>query len=177
LVHKIQDDIVALVTEKSRSNTKRNFKRRVDEDEDKPTNARRPKLKTNEPSWICHFKSSAGVKYKVGDTKEFKGKTYHYCDAPHCARIKWYTHCPVDCCVCQKFLQKKSVNEDTSTNAPDPNLAGIIGNDSSLTQESNANDEYYNADPLSSLHELLARLYRQSNKRLKCRRMTIRSSD
>jgi len=75
LVHTIQDDIVALITGKSRSNAKRNFKRKVDEDEDKLTNTKRPKLKIDEPCWIRHFKLSAGVKYKVGDTNEFKGKT------------------------------------------------------------------------------------------------------
>jgi len=103
-VHTIQDDIVALITEKSRSNAKRSFKRKVNEDEQKSANTKRSKLKTDELSWIYHFKLSAGVKYKVGDTKEFKGKTYHYCDAPHRAHIKWHTHTPADCRVCQKFL-------------------------------------------------------------------------
>jgi len=35
LVHTIQDEIVAMITEKYRLNAKRNFKRKMDEDEEK----------------------------------------------------------------------------------------------------------------------------------------------
>jgi len=50
------------------------------------------------------------------------------------------THTPADCRVCQKFLQKKSGNEDTSTDTTATNLVNITGDDSSVTQESNADE-------------------------------------
>lgn len=42
-----------------------------------------------------YYKSSnavGSVQYKIGDTKVWKGTTYHYCDANHRWKAKWHTH-------------------------------------------------------------------------------------
>ena len=145
-----------MFTEKSKPGFKRNSKRKANDDSNKTMDNKRPKLKTEEPSWIRHFKSSTGEKYKIGDTKSFNGKIYHYCDAPHRARIKWHTHSPADCRVRQKFLQKKSGKEGSSIDEPAANLVDTTGDDSFTIPESNVDEESSNADSPSNLHALLA---------------------
>ena len=49
-VHTIQDDIVALFTEKLKPGFKRNSKRKANDDDNKTMDNKRPKLKTEEPS-------------------------------------------------------------------------------------------------------------------------------
>ena len=70
----------------------------------------------------------------MGDTKNFKGKTFHYCDAPtHGYRIKWYTREAKDCSVRKKWLISKGNNTDSiSTPNPEVNANEVedLSNDS-----------------------------------------------
>ena len=41
------------------------------------------------PPFLTHFQDSNGTKYKVGDSKEFNGRTFYFCDCPlHRNRLK-----------------------------------------------------------------------------------------
>ena len=68
-VHSVQEDIVALFATKANSHKKRKA-----EDEDNP-NTKFKKAKLNTPPWITHFQNN-GVKYKIGDSKEFNEKNF-----------------------------------------------------------------------------------------------------
>ena len=93
---------------------------------------RRPKL--DEPDFIKHFKASDGTLYKIGDTKEYEGKTFHFCDAPtHRNRIKWHTH-PADKCRVRK-LWLKSKESSNSTNALNSNATA--NNAETITEVNN----------------------------------------
>ena len=109
-VHSVQEDIVALFATKASSNKKRKA-----EDEDNPS-SKSKKTKLNTPPWITHFENN-GVKYKIGDSKEFNGKKFYFCDAPiHRDKIKWHTHKTEVCRVRKIWLKKEA--EGTADNAP-----------------------------------------------------------
>ena len=123
-VHTVQEDIVALIATKTpKKSTKKKGKSTIEEgDDEEPP---KKKFSKGTPPWIKHFKDSDGNKYKIGDTKEFKGKTFHYCDTPnHRDRAKWHTHAATDCSVRKKWLR----NQDES------NVSG------GTTVEANSND-------------------------------------
>ena len=70
-IHTVHDDIVALITSKSK-HSKRNPKRKIEDNYDTtPETCKKPKAGANgdKPSWIRHLKPLSGTKYKVGDTK------------------------------------------------------------------------------------------------------------
>ena len=143
-VHSVQEDIVALFATKAKSN---NNKRKA-EDVDN-TNPKFKKSKTNTPPWITHFEKN-GVKYKVGDSKDFNGKTFYFCDAPiHRDKIKWHTH-KHDVCRVRKIWIKKEA-EGKSDNAP-PAEANITEAEedtvSTVTPENSVNS--------ADIHALLA---------------------
>lgn len=69
---------------------------------------------------IKYFKYDIGNTYKVGNTKESKGKTFHYCDTPnHCDRAKWHTHAATDYSVCKKWLRKQDKHGTAGPPAPE----------------------------------------------------------
>ena len=85
-MHSIHEDIVALLSTKTKAIKRKHQNSEKDEDKLK---AGKPKL--DKPNFIKHFEDSDGTLYKIGDTKEYEGKTFHFCDTPtHCNRIKWY---------------------------------------------------------------------------------------
>jgi len=85
-----------------RKNPSKPHKRKTDDDneDNEPNKKRKPKTGNNGSPWLKYYKDADGTKFKVGDMKEVKGKTFHYCDAPtHRYRIKWHTHEVKDCLV------------------------------------------------------------------------------
>ena len=108
LLHTIQEDIVALFSEKKPT---KNSKHKPD-DYDEDTKLKRPRK--GAPPWISHFKNLAGVKYKIRDAKEFNGTHFHFCDAPtHHEKLKWCTHKPEIFRVRKLWIQKQEEKNST----------------------------------------------------------------
>ena len=125
-VHTVQEDTVALITINTKKNPSKSHKRKTDgaNEDNEPNKKRKPKIGNNKPPQLKHYKDADGTKLKVSDTKKFKGKTFHYCDAlthRYRYRIKWHTHESKDCSVRKKCLISKSDNTD-STNTPSPEV-------------------------------------------------------
>ena len=158
-VHTVQEDIVALVAAKAKainpssSNNKRKGKDTNDDDEG--STQRPPKRKV--PTFINHYKSPDGTKYKIGDTQEFDGETFHFCDAPHRNRVKWHTHSPDECRVRKDWLKKNKnkTSDDAEGHVgeaeliPDSSSTSGSSQTSTLTPASNSTEA-------TGLHALLA---------------------
>jgi hypothetical protein len=69
------------------------------------------KVNTSLPPFIKWFKSSTGsdaVPFKVGDTKTFKNKTWHFCDCPnHRDGARWHLHPTTDCRTRKSWLKNQ----------------------------------------------------------------------
>ena len=97
----VQQDIVAMLA-RTVSTTMRPRTSRVT-----ATTARKSRKETVSnssrtlPPFAKFFKapiSDGSVEYKVGDTKDWNGTTWYYCDAPtYRDRIKWHTHPTTEC--------------------------------------------------------------------------------
>ena len=144
-VHSVQEDIVALLSTKTKAGKRKHQNSEKDEDKLK---TRRPKL--DEPDFIKHFKASDGTLYKIGDTKEYEGKTFHFCNAPtHRNRIKWHTH-PADKCRVRKLWLKSKESGDVNEA---PNFAATANNaetiiDVDATAPTNADTQPTNVQAL-----------------------------
>ena len=141
-VHSVQEDIVALFATKANSQKKR---KADDEDTLKPKSK---KTKMNTPPWITHFEKD-GVKFKVGDSREFNGKQFYFCDATiHRDKIKWHTHKAEVCRVRKIWLKKEA---EGTTDAP-PAEANVTETEtdtvSTVTPENSVNS--------ADIHALLA---------------------
>lgn len=82
----IQENIVAMVGQKQKE-----IKRKTDQYE---TSTEIPRFIKHKPlSFVTHYQNSHGVKYKIGDTLNSNGTSFHFCDCPlHRNKLKWYTH-------------------------------------------------------------------------------------
>jgi len=79
----VQEDIVAMVATHSKRKPK---------DHGFGDN-KKSKFSLQVPPFITHFQDSAGVKHKLGDSKEFNSMTFYFCDCPdHYNCLKWHTH-------------------------------------------------------------------------------------
>ena len=87
---------------------------------------------------MTHWKdASTGDKYKVGDTKEHVGKTFHYCDAPtHLNKTKWHTHATDSCRVRKFWIKSKEDNDSALANVGDAESPTPPDNDESVNTES-----------------------------------------
>ena len=103
-VHSVQEDVLALFA------TKRLKSKRKREDEDNDGDQVKKVYKREVPDFTTHTKDAAtGKPYKIGDSKMFNGKTFHFCDAPtHRDKSKWHTHKADDCWVRKRWLKKES---------------------------------------------------------------------
>ena len=125
----VQDDIVAMMTQAKLKKPK-------------PENERKPKPETDKlegdakhtrPPFVKHYKTKAdgtGVEYEVGDTKEWKGQSWHYCDAPnHKGGARWHTHSAENCRTRKRWMKENGKGGETeSESKPFANLAD--GNES-----------------------------------------------
>jgi len=103
----IQEDIVAMFAAKT---AKKGTKRKSDV---KAEQEAQPEPK--KPPFLRHFKHSTAPDaplYQVGDSKEWDGVTYYFCDAPtHRDKVRWHRHPPDNCNVRKRYLAKKNANE------------------------------------------------------------------
>jgi len=96
-VHTVQEDMVTLIATKATNKPLKKKRRTQFKEEDDEADPPKKKFSKESPPWLKHFKDLNCTKHKIGDTKEFKGKIYHYCDTPsHCDRDKWRIHAAVD---------------------------------------------------------------------------------
>lgn len=82
------------------------------------------------PPFLLWAKDQAtGTAYKVGDTKDWKGTTYHFCDTPtHKRGIKWHRHSATECKTRQNWIatgsppiaQANLADNDDATALTDP---------------------------------------------------------
>ena len=115
----IQEDIVAMVSASV-------AKRKSPPAGSLKTASSKPSASTataKQPPFLKHYKSSSAadaVNYKVGDTRDFDGQTYHFCDCPiHRDRLKWHPFPYTECRLRTKWLAEKGVLEKNPT-APPP---------------------------------------------------------
>ena len=117
----VTEDIVAMMA----TSRKRKSPPSNDFDPEKTTKSQ----KKDGPPFVSHYQDSKGSKYKVGDKKEFDGRTYFFCDCPfHRNRLRWHTH-PADTCRTRaRWLKKKEegtieVKDEPSANVSEENAA------------------------------------------------------
>ena len=95
----VQDNIVAMIDNGSNDNKRKN------DDRENTSNKRN----RQPPLFINHYKSPSNQSYKLGDTKEWNGTIFHYCDAPtHKNRTKWHTQTAETCCTRLCWLENKN---------------------------------------------------------------------
>ena len=133
-VHTVHDDIVAMMAKSQPSNKRKQDNEIIDITKSPPTK----KVKRDTPPFMTHYKdASTGIKYKVGDTKEYGGKTFYYCDAPtHLNKIKWHTHTTDSCRVRKLWLKSKTDNDSAVANVGDAESPTPPDNDESDTNNS-----------------------------------------
>ena len=91
--------------------------------------------------------------YKVGDSKEFKGDTYYFCDAPnHRFKTKWHKHQPDKCRLRKAWLKDK--DEKKTPSKAEANAAELEDNSSEDT--SNAPEDTSSTSRNSDITSLLA---------------------
>lgn len=83
------------------------------------------------PPFAKHFKSSTAANatpFKVGDSKEWNGQTWYFCDCPnHRDRVKWHTHTAATCRSRLRWL------EGQSTSTATPPAAHVAADNSDIT--------------------------------------------
>jgi len=71
--------------------------------------------KRDPPPFVTHLKSSEGTNYKIGDTLDHDGATFHYCDCPlHRNKLKWHSHHPDQYRIRNRWLKEKVFPPTTS---------------------------------------------------------------
>jgi hypothetical protein len=60
------------------------------------------------------FKNSDG---KIGDSKQFKGKTFYFCPAPH-KESKWHLHKAEECNTYKKWKSEGESNNNSTSGKP-----------------------------------------------------------
>jgi len=129
-VHTVQEDIVALIATKATNKSLKKKRRTTFKEEDDEADPPKEIFSKGSPPWLKHFKDADGNKHKIGDTKEFKGKTYHYCDTPNYRdRTKRHIHTAVDCSVRKKWLKKQDKDGASASNATEANTNKVTEED------------------------------------------------
>ena len=103
----VQEDIIAMFSKHSNqaSQHSKNAKRKTEDtnvDEDSTTKiGRYSRTNNGSPPFLKDTESMINgvkTKCKLGNTRMWKNKTYHYCDCPkHMNSMHWHMHKPTDC--------------------------------------------------------------------------------
>ena len=132
-VSTVQEDIIALLADKHKTIKRKN----------QYNDAELPPLKKEKeddaPDFIKHFKNNeTGKRYQVGNTKEFKGDTYYFCDATtHKNKTKWHKHHPDKCRLRKAWLAEKD-NKSENSATHQANVANVEENDNDAEQSNAA---------------------------------------
>jgi hypothetical protein len=126
-------------------------KRTPPSDDTDTRNSKTPKR--DPPPFVTYFKSSEGVKYKLGDKLDHNGATFYFCDCPlHLNKLKWHTHHPDKCSIRNHWLKQKdslttiSTTVDTTASISEENSA-YHGSTSELTNNTNTTETNLNPNP------------------------------
>jgi len=113
----IQEEIVAMIAKQQTKGKHKSAPKTPSDEEDKKDEKRPASVAS--PPFAKHThpdNKSDAVPYKVGDTKEWKGTTYHFCDTPnHRGKIHWHTHATADCRTRQRWLAKKQAEANLAS--------------------------------------------------------------
>ena len=82
-VHTVKEDIVALVAAKATNKSLKKKRKPQSKEEDEDNEPPKKKFSKGSTPWLKHFKDADNNKYKISDTKDFKGKIFHYYDTPN----------------------------------------------------------------------------------------------
>jgi hypothetical protein len=148
----LQDDIVAMVA----ASTKRKAASVADKVPTKRSSA--PPDKTSFPPFVTHYKDPSGKAYKVGDTKEWNGVEYHFCDTPnHRHRHKWHPHSAGDCRTRKSWIDRgrppivrANVGDAADDDTALTELTGASGDASSIGGSAGAGDSTAGDDGASA---------------------------
>ena len=68
--------------------------------------------------FISHYHDSKGVKYKIGDNKEFGRQPYFFCNYTlHRNHLRWHTHSSDSCHIRARWIKKNQAGSDTASGA------------------------------------------------------------
>lgn len=130
----LHDDIVSMVASvkrKSNSNEKQDDIKKLKTGNDNDDNKKRTSFK--QPSFRKHTKTKDNVAYKVGDTKTWNKRVWHFCDAPnHKGGCHWHLWPTSECGIRKRWLAKQETNANVVT-ATDEDISTIT--DNTPTQE------------------------------------------
>ena len=113
----ISEDILSMMAAVSKKLTvpptsKKKIATKFSEDEPNPKSAK------TLPPFVRHFKkttASDSATFKVGDTKEWKGDTWYFCNCPnHRDCVKWHYHTAPECRTHQKWLNDEDGSAPTA---------------------------------------------------------------
>jgi hypothetical protein len=129
----VQEDIVAMVASAAAKRKKGSH----GDDSSKGTKDQAPIVEKKHPPFVKHFKLSSApdsVSYKVGDSKEWNGATWYFCDCPsHKDKIKWHTHPHTTCRTRKRWLEEGGSNSNSNSSPPVAHVAGATDTSSSGT--------------------------------------------
>jgi len=84
--------------------------------------------------FITHFQDSAGVKHKLGDSKEFNSRTFFFFDCPgHRNCLNWHTHTHEKCRTRIKCLERQGTSSDSTGGAATHLVTDPSSDDSTAT--------------------------------------------
>ena len=123
----VQEDIIAMFSKHSNQPPQhsKNAKRKtedtnIDEDSTKKI-GKYSKTNNGVPPFLKETESvinGVKTKFKLGNTRIWKNKTYHYCDCTkHRNCMHWHTHKPADCRTRLKWIRE--LRDDTHANIAD----------------------------------------------------------
>ena len=136
----VQEDIIAMFSKQSRPKV---VKRKMDDEDDE--RRLKPKLESRSEYKRCPFikhthemKNGTKTNYKLGDKKDFTGKTFYFCDCPnHKNNAHWHPHPHNECRTRQRWLKKTSnksveanlVEREDTIDTDEPEVADPIQSD------------------------------------------------
>ena len=125
-------------------------KRRKVDGKPKPTDK-----KSSAPPFLTSRKTKDGKDYKVGDTKSWNGKEYHYCDCPnHKKNSAWHLFSAEQCRTRAKWLKEKKT---TKGNEKQPNVEGNV-----VDVENESEDAAPADDTRGQLMSMMGDLFKQA---------------
>lgn len=95
-----QGDIVAMLRQR-----KEDKKRNPNKDETSTDMTK--SIKRKPPSFATHYQNSQGITYKISNTIDYNGTTFHFCDCTlYQNKLKWHTHHPHKCRIYNRWLEE-----------------------------------------------------------------------
>ena len=128
-----------------------NAKRRKGDSKAKSTDK-----KNSAPPFLTNRKTKDGKDHKVGDTKTWNGKEYHYCDCPnHKQNSAWHLFSAEQCRTRAKWLKEKDAAKGKE--AKQPNVEGNVAD-----VDNESDDAEDGGDSRQQLMSMMGDLFKQA---------------